>query len=329
LKLPAPFPILFPCSSNTHLFHLHIHNLYYIIFGIFPCSLQNYLRFIGQQKGMKNFIKRANKKYYNYTKEFIDISDIHKISKNNKEMETELTKLLKQKILGSGPISVSSFMKEALSNTKYGYYTKERSLKKVIGKEGDFITSPEISQIFNEILGIWCVGEFQRLNFQNFRIVEMGPGNGTLMQDLLKTTTQKFNRFTSSLNSVHMIETSDSFRKIQSEKLQKKTEKDKSFTFSNIPIFWNKELQEVPDDLPIIYICHEFFDALPVHQFKYTERGWSEILVDIDEENNENPYHFKISLAPGTIIHLHKASLLLGKYSSRLSRNIWMLSNQR
>jgi len=105
-------------------------------------------------------------------------------------------------------------MREVLFNTQYGYYMN----REVLGPKGDFITSPEISQIFGELMGIWCVAVKNALPpSSKIRIVELGPGRGSLMVDMLRAWAS-FPDFKSSI-SIHLVEMSPSFRQIQAQRI--------------------------------------------------------------------------------------------------------------
>jgi len=203
-------------------------------------------------------------------------------------------------------------MSEVLTNATAGYYTR----RDVFGTAGDFITSPEISQMYGEMIGIWCVAMWQQLESQlespqpdvPLRLVELGPGRGTLMADLLRGTSA-FTSFASKL-SVAMVEVSPALRKIQWKALgcQGKYPEDGddptvstitgTTAAAGIQVTWYRSLEQVPEEHTTFYIAHEFFDALPVYQFQNTrERGWCERLVDIAPP--ESPYHFRMVLSPG------------------------------
>jgi NADH dehydrogenase [ubiquinone] 1 alpha subcomplex assembly factor 7 len=212
----------------------------------------------------------------------------------------------------SGAITLAEYISEVLTNPSAGYYTQK---DEVFGERGDFITSPEISQMFGEMIGIWCVASWQEMNSpKKLRIVELGPGRGTLMADLLRGTAS-FKDFASALE-VHMVEVSDGLKKMQYNALKCiRDDSDNvdsaSTTSSNIrsgwgshpPVYWHRSLDEVStsrpdnDDPPTLYIAHEFIDALPVHQFQKTERGWCERLVDIAPPNS--PHHLSFVLSKG------------------------------
>ena len=113
-----------------------------------------------------------------------------------------------------GPLSVKEFMTVALTHPKYGYYMR----RDVFGRAGDFVTSPEVSQTFGELLGIWCVASWQQLGSPPaVRLAELGPGRGTLMADLLRATAV-FPKFHAAL-SVHMVEASPHLRGMQRQRL--------------------------------------------------------------------------------------------------------------
>ncbi|XP_065063421.1 protein arginine methyltransferase NDUFAF7, mitochondrial-like isoform X2 [Rhopilema esculentum] len=198
-------------------------------------------------------------------------------SKANSEFIT----YLKNRIKIAGPISVAAYMKEALTNPKWGYYMK----KDVFGKSGDFITSPEISQMFGEMLGIWLLNEWlQAKQPQNVKLVELGPGRGTLMADILRVFRQfKVGR---DALSVHLVEVSEKMRQMQRKLLCGIHESNKNFEnatskYNDVEVHWYSNIKDVPTGFTM-YIAHEFFDALPIHVFKRTTNGWREVLVDAD-----------------------------------------------
>lgn len=181
-------------------------------------------------------------------------------------LKQEIIKLIKS----GGPISVSAYMGECLANPKYGYYMQQ----KPFGSEGDFTTSPEISQIFGELVGIWCAAAWQQMGCpKDIAIVELGPGRGLLMKDFLRGT-KHINHFHESIE-IHMVEVSDALTKIQQENLKE----------AHNNITWHKEIASLPVK-PMLLVCNEFFDALPIHQYIKTEKGWSERFIALDDEDN-------------------------------------------
>ncbi|KAM6083060.1 protein arginine methyltransferase NDUFAF7, mitochondrial isoform 2-T2 [Chlamydotis macqueenii] len=156
------------------------------------------------------------------------------------------------KLRATGPVTVAEYMREALTNPGQGYYTRRGG----IGESGDFVTSPEISQVFGEV----------------------------------------FNQLASLLSkcdvSIHLVEVSPKLSETQALMLtggkvqsnpEDKSAYMKGISKTGIPIFWYRDIQDVPPGYSF-YLAHEFFDALPIHKFQRTEKGWREVLVDIDPE---------------------------------------------
>ncbi|KAF1885412.1 hypothetical protein Lal_00029301 [Lupinus albus] len=205
-----------------------------------------------------------------------------------------------------GPISVGEYMSQVLTNPKSGYYIN----RDVFGAQGDFITSPEVSQMFGEMVGVWVMclwdqmGQPQRLN-----LVELGPGRGTLMADLLRGVS-KFKNLVESLD-IHLVECSPALQKLQHQKLKCVDEENaaqdtdkrtvSSLVGSRIPVSWHATMEQPLTEnfsacctpVPTIIIGHEFFDALPVHQFQKVSRGWCEKMVDVAEDSS-----FRFVLSP-------------------------------
>lgn len=141
-----------------------------------------------------------------------------KLSKAGKfEKETPLATLLKAMILARGPLSVADFMRTCLSHPQFGYYMHTEH--SVFGSKGDFITSPEISQLFGELVGVWLVATWQSLGCpRRVALVECGPGKGTLMADVLKVA-KKFPAFYEAIIRVDLVETSRHLRRVQADTL--------------------------------------------------------------------------------------------------------------
>jgi SAM-dependent MidA family methyltransferase len=153
-----------------------------------------------------------------------------------------------------------------LAHPKYGYYRSQRP----IGREGDFITAPEIHQMFGELIGLWSAEVWQALGAPEvLRLVELGPGRGTLMSDILRVA-RVVPRFQAALD-VHLVEISDTLAEMQRQKLQ---------SFSS-PLTWHRGIDALPAG-PTIVIANEFFDALPIRHYVRTTRGWNERLVGLD-----------------------------------------------
>ncbi|XP_048340518.1 protein arginine methyltransferase NDUFAF7, mitochondrial [Sphaerodactylus townsendi] len=223
-------------------------------------------------------------------------------SENKVEENSPVTPMLKHllmKIKSTGPITVAEYMREVLTNPVTGYYMHHDML----GEKGDFVTSPEISQMFGELIGIWFVSEWMASGKPNkFQLVELGPGRGSLTQDILRV----FNQLDSLLSkcdiSIHLVEISPKLSEIQALTLTEEKIKliDSSPAYmqgvakTGIPVFWYRDVSDVPLGYSF-YLAHEFLDALPIHKFQKTEKGWRELLVDIDPET---PGKLRFVLAP-------------------------------
>lgn len=174
-----------------------------------------------------------------------------------------------RKLQREGPITVADFI--ALANGHY-YMTRDP-----LGAAGDFITAPEISPLFGEMIGLWLVNQWLELGSPaRFHLIELGPGRGTLMRDILLAAAQVRPEFVKAVQ-VHLIETSESLRAKQAEALKDYTPQ------------WHDRLETVPQDAPWLVVANEFFDALPVHQFLYLEGRWVERYVAYSQEKG---FHF-------------------------------------
>ncbi len=172
---------------------------------------------------------------------------------------TPLEKNLSAQIRQTGPLALADYMARALGDPQYGYYMTQNPF----GVRGDFVTAPEISQIFGELLGAWCVDYWQRLGAPSpFILLELGPGRGTLMQDLLRVGAHN----PAFIQAAHI------------------------YFFESSPLLRTQQKQRIPhvqfcDDinklpaLPLICIANEFFDALPIRQYRKTAQGWEERCV--------------------------------------------------
>ena len=164
----------------------------------------------------------------------------------------------------TGPMSVADYMELALQHPELGYYRHGNPL----GLTGDFITAPEVSQMFGEMIGLWCADIWRQMDSpEHFTLLELGPGRGTLMQDALRATAKK-SGFHHAME-LHLIESSQTLRKQQDEKLS---------VF--LPRYID-DLFQLPAQ-PTLIIANEFFDALPIRQFEKTFQGWCERLITVD-----------------------------------------------
>ncbi|KAG0367084.1 S-adenosyl-L-methionine-dependent methyltransferase [Gamsiella multidivaricata] len=222
-----------------------------------------------------------------------------------KEELTPLAKHIRDSIKIQGPMSVAHFMRQVLVNPLSGYYMQGD----VFGTQGDFITSPEISQMFGELLGIWFLVQWQNIGKPSrVQIAELGPGRGTLMMDMLRVAS-RFKEFRKAITGVHLIEASPGLRKVQRETLcgipvseeQVSGGSREGITSAlrqdGLQIAWHDIFEDLPAECSMI-VAHEFFDALPIYKFEKTEEGWRELVVDL-EEDPASPYHLRFVLAPG------------------------------
>lgn len=178
---------------------------------------------------------------------------------------TALLDVLRREIAAEGPLPLDRYMALALGHPRHGYYVTRDPL----GAAGDFITAPEISQIFGELIGIWLADSWDRMGRPDpVRLVELGPGRGTLMRDALRAA-RVLPGFAEAA-ALHLVETSPALRDRQRDTLIEVTQID-----------WHDRLADVPPG-PTLAVANEFFDALPVRQFQRTADGWCERLVAED-----------------------------------------------
>lgn len=189
-----------------------------------------------------------------------------------------LEKKLKAIIEKRGPLTLAQYMEYALFDKEYGYY----SSKDPLGINGDFITAPEISQMFGELTGAWLVTSWQVMGSpKKTKLVELGPGRGTLMKDILRAT-NKVPGFHSSIE-VHLVEINETLRDIQEKTLAVENSKKKKITNEGVMVKWHDSFSSVPEG-PLLLVANEFFDALPIHQFIYKDGGWQERMVCFDDK---------------------------------------------
>ena len=166
-------------------------------------------------------------------------------------------------------IPLDQFIDIALYDKKFGYYMK----KNPFGKDGDFITSPLISNLFGEMLAVWCVAFWQHIGKpRRILLVELGPGDGSLCKDLLKTFKQ-FKNFYNSLE-INLLEISDKLITIQKAKI------------NNRRVKWIKKIKEINSG-PVIFLGNEFFDGLPIKQIYKKEKLFFEKCVALSNDNKK------------------------------------------
>jgi NADH dehydrogenase [ubiquinone] 1 alpha subcomplex assembly factor 7 len=166
-----------------------------------------------------------------------------------------------------GPLSIARYMADALGHPEHGYYRTRDPL----GAAGDFTTAPEMSQMFGELIGLWCAVTWRQLGRpEALALVELGPGRGTLMADALRAAAAVPD-FAAACR-VHLVETSQPLIARQRE------------TLAGYAPAWHEALAAVPRG-PMIVLANEFFDALPIRQFVRTPTGWHERLVGLDAKS--------------------------------------------
>jgi NADH dehydrogenase [ubiquinone] 1 alpha subcomplex assembly factor 7 len=173
---------------------------------------------------------------------------------------------LKAQIAQDGPIGVAEYFTRCLHDPRDGYYATRPDL----GPGGDFITAPLVSQMFGELIGLWVVETWKRMGRPSpFRLVEMGPGDGTLMSDLLRAA--KLSPAFVAAAELWLVEVSPPLRAKQAERL------------SGAAPNWADRLEAVPAGAPMILVANEVLDCLPARQFVRTDKGWAERVIGLDE----------------------------------------------
>jgi NADH dehydrogenase [ubiquinone] 1 alpha subcomplex assembly factor 7 len=179
---------------------------------------------------------------------------------------TPLAAILRKTIARDGPIGVATYMTLCLSHPRHGYYAS----RDPFGASGDFVTAPEISQMFGEALAVWCALSWKQIGAPDpVHIVELGPGRGTLMEDLWRAL-GAIEPSLAAAAQVHLVETSVVLQAKQRLRL------------ARLPARWHRELGSIPD-APLIVLANEFFDALPLIQLVRSGDKWHERCVDWDE----------------------------------------------
>lgn len=196
-------------------------------------------------------------------------------------LKAEIVELIRQE----GPIGIGRYMALALGHPRQGYYMK----RDPFGRDGDFTTAPEISQMFGELIGLWAAHLWQAMGAPaRLRLVELGPGRGTLMADMLRAA-RIVPGFREAV-SVHLVETSPTLRERQAATLA-----------GNAPA-WHDSVEQALSG-PVILVANEFLDALPLDQFVMTPDGWRERLVGLDAASE-----LAFGLAAGTEASLDVAA---------------------
>lgn len=221
-------------------------------------------------------------------------------------MTESLAEKIAERIRAEGPLTVAAYMAMALYDPVGGYYARRAA----IGGAGDFTTAPEISQIFGELIGLWCAELWQRMGRPGrFILAELGPGRGVLMSDFLRAAAglPEFRRAL----CLYLVEASPVLRAEQERRL------------SEAKPVWVSRVEDLPDG-PTLLIGNEFLDALPVRQFVRGRRHWSERLIALGPggelvfvAGRENPAASLLvpaslrDSAPGALVEICPAALAL------------------
>ncbi len=181
-------------------------------------------------------------------------------------IETEIRRLIAR----AGPMPVAQYMSLCLTHPVHGYYVT----RDPIGARGDFVTAPEVSQMFGELIGLWAIAVWRLMGApENVRLVELGPGRGTMLRDALRAA-QVAPDFRKAI-VVHLVEISPALEQAQRQAL----------AGSGVPMHWHRAIEDVPDG-PFIVVANEFVDALPVHQMVKQPDGWHERVIGFDSVGN-------------------------------------------
>lgn len=179
-------------------------------------------------------------------------------------MSGRLRERLAAQIAQTGPLTVAQYMLACLHDPQDGYYATRPAL----GEDGDFITAPLVSQMFGELIGVWALSAWQALGSPaRFVLAEMGPGDGTLMSDILRAG-RLLPGFLEAAD-VWLVETSGPLENLQRERLGRQ-------------VRWARSLDEVPGGMPLLLVANELLDCLPVRQFVRAATGWAEQVVGVD-----------------------------------------------
>ena len=175
---------------------------------------------------------------------------------------------LKAQIAAEGPLTVAQYMTLCLHDPHEGYYASRPAL----GEAGDFITAPLVSQMFGELIGLWCVETWSRLGRpERFVWAELGPGDGTLISDALRAV--RLDPGFLEAAELWLVEPSPVLRQAQEERLRS----------GAVRPTWASGLEHLPRGAPLILVANEVLDCLPIRQFVRTAKGWAERLVGLDE----------------------------------------------
>ncbi len=205
---------------------------------------------------------------------------------------TPLDHKIRDHIKTAGPLRLDAFMEIALGDPEFGYYMQRDPIGRPMADGGDFITAPEVSQIFGELLAIWCIDLWQKAGqLERMLHIELGPGRGTLAADMRRV----FAKFAlDAAMPCHLVDMSPKLRALQKQAVPAAS--------------GHASLDTVPQDAPAIIIANEFFDALPIRQFLRKQEGWFERFITLDSEElvySELP----CDMPPGNHAHIEEGEI--------------------
>lgn len=215
-------------------------------------------------------------------------------------------------IEAEGPISVERYMLLCLQHPRHGYYTTRQA----IGRAGDFITAPEVGQMFGELIGLWAAQVWMAMGAPHvLRLVELGPGRGTLMADALRAT-----RIVPGFLEAAWVDLVETSPRLEAEQRARLDGAAKHCA-------WHRAIEDVPEG-PAIVIANEFFDALPVRHYLRGAEGWHERVIGLDGQQAlcfgaaREPIEVKAaSGAPGAILEVgHAAIGMMSELAGRVAK---------
>ncbi len=227
---------------------------------------------------------------------------------------TALAERIKGRIRSEGPMTLSAFMAEALFDPTEGFY----ATRDPIGAGADFVTAPEISQMFGELIGLWCVQAWRDMGAPpRLSLIELGPGKGTMMADMLRAA--RLDPDFVRAARVFLVEASPALKTVQGRSLEA----------SPCPIAWIGAVEDAPET-PALIVGNEYLDCLPIRQFLMTPDGWRERLAGLDPDgervayvlSNAAPHPDDVALIPeslreaepGTVAEIRPASAPLAAH---------------
>jgi len=188
-------------------------------------------------------------------------------SADTQRRPTPLAAQIAQRIRSEGPLTVAEYMRVCLQDPTHGYYRTQQA----VGRQGDFITAPEISQVFGELVGLWCAVVWQQMGAPSkLNLLELGPGRGTLMHDALRAA-RAVPGFRDAILA-HLVESNATLVEQQRATLKDET----------VPIHWHDDLEACRDDAPAIVVANEFVDTIPIDQWVFRGENWHKRCVGLD-----------------------------------------------